>query len=60
MDVIIKRTHQKGKDRERFSKRASIEPIIEYLKQDRRLLSNYLKCIEVDMINTLLAGQHTM
>ena len=39
-----------------FRRRASIEPIIGHLKQDHRLLRNYLKDVEGDMINTLLAG----
>jgi len=41
---------------EQFRRRASIEPIIGHLKQDHRVLSNYLKGIEGDMINTILAG----
>jgi transposase, IS5 family len=51
-----KTAYQKRKERERFRRRASIEPIIGHLKQDHRLLRNYLKGIEGDMINTLLAG----
>jgi transposase, IS5 family len=51
-----KTAYQKSKDRERFRRRASIEPIIGHLKQDHRLLRNYLKGVEGDMINTLLAG----
>jgi transposase, IS5 family len=51
-----KTAYQKAKDRERFRRRASIEPIIGHLKQDHRLLKNYLKGVEGDMINTLLAG----
>lgn len=51
-----KTAYQKAKDRERFRRRASIEPIIGHLKQDHRLLRNYLKGVEGDMINTLLAG----
>jgi IS5 family transposase len=50
-----KTAYQKSKDRERFRRRASIEPI-GHLKQDHRLFRNYLKGIEGDMINTLLAG----
>ena len=53
---IGKTAYQKAKDRERFRRRASIEPIIGHLKQDHRLLRNYLKGVEGDMINTLLAG----
>jgi len=51
-----KTAYQKRKERERFRRRASIEPIIGHLKQDHRLLRNYLKGVEGDMINTLLAG----
>ena len=46
----------KKEKRERFLRRASIEPIIGHIKQDHRLLRNYLKGTEGDMINTLLAG----
>lgn len=51
-----KTAYQKAKYRERFRRRASIEPIIGHLKQDHRLLRNYLKGVDGDMINTLLAG----
>ena len=51
-----KSAYQKAKDRERFRRKASIEPIIGHLKQDHRVLRNYLKGVEGDMINTLLAG----
>jgi len=51
-----KTAYQKRKERERFRRRASIEPIIGHLKQDHRMLRNYLKGTEGDMINTLLAG----
>jgi IS5 family transposase len=51
-----KTAYQKRKEREQFRRRASIEPIIGHLKQDHRMLRNYLKGVEGDMINTLLAG----
>jgi len=51
-----KTAYQKRRDRERFRRRASIEPIIGHIKQDHRMLRNYLKGVEGDMINTLLAG----
>lgn len=51
-----KTAYQKRKERERFRRRASIEPIIGHIKQDHRMLRNYLKGAEGDMINTLLAG----
>src|SRR4030042_6307535 len=51
-----KTAYQKARDRERVRRRASIEPIIGHIKQDHRMLRNYLKGVEGDMINTLLAG----
>ena len=51
-----KTAYQKRKERERFRRRASIEPVIGHIKQDHRMLRNYLKGVEGDMINTLLAG----
>jgi IS5 family transposase len=51
-----KTPYQKSRERERFRRRASVEPIIGHLKQDHRMLRNYLKGTEGDMINTLLAG----
>ena len=51
-----KTTYQKRKERERFRRRASIEPILGHLKQDHQMLRNYLKGVEGDMIKTLLAG----
>jgi transposase, IS5 family len=53
---IVKTAYQKTRDRARFRRRASIEPIIGHLKQDHLMLRNYLKGIEGEMINTLLAG----
>jgi transposase, IS5 family len=50
-----KTAYQKIRDSEKFRRRASIEPIIGHIKQDR-MLRNYLKGVEGDMINTLLAG----
>lgn len=51
-----KTAYQKRKERERFRRRASIEPVIGHIKQDHRMLRNYLKGVEGDMINTLMAG----
>ncbi len=51
-----KTAYQKRKERERFRRRASIEPVIGHIKQDHRMLRNYLNGIEGDMINTLMAG----
>ncbi|NLD47854.1 MAG: IS5/IS1182 family transposase, partial [Clostridiaceae bacterium] len=39
-----------------FRRRASIEPTIGHIKQDHRMLKNYLKGIEGKMINTLPDG----
>jgi IS5 family transposase len=51
-----KTAYQKRRNRERFRRSSSIEPIIGHLKQDHRMLRNYLKGVEGDMINTLLVG----
>jgi len=51
-----KTAYQGKKERDRFRSRASIEPVIGHIKQDHRMLKNYLKGIEGDMINTLMAG----
>ena len=48
--------YQKRKKRIKFRKRASIEPVIGHLKQDHRMLRNYLKGTQGDAINALLAG----
>ena len=48
--------YQKRKEREQLSRRASIEPIIGHIKQDKWMLRDYLKCIEGDLINPHLAG----
>lgn len=49
-------SYQKSKDRARFRRRASIEPIIGHLKSDYRMIRNYLKGTEGDMINTIMAA----
>ena len=48
--------YQKQKTRQRFRRRAGIEPIISYLKYDHRLNRNFLKGIVVDNINLMLAA----
>jgi transposase, IS5 family len=48
--------YQKYKTRQRFRKRAGIEPIIGHIKQDHRMLRNYLKGAEGDKVNTILAA----
>ncbi len=44
------------KQRRKHSKRAAIEPVIGHLKQDYRLCRNYLKGINGDNINVILAA----
>jgi IS5 family transposase len=48
--------YEKRKARNRFRKRAGIEPIIGHLKSDFRLLRNYLKGSVGDAINLMLAA----
>ena len=48
--------YQKQKKREKFKRRAAIEPIIGHLKSDYRLSRNYLKGFIGDQINLLLAA----
>jgi len=47
--------YQKHKARKRFRRRAGIEPIMEHLKSDFRLMRNYLKGSLGDSINLMLA-----
>ena len=48
--------YQRDKKRKRCQRRAAIEPIIGHLKSDYRLGRNYLKGIEGDEINLLMAA----
>jgi IS5 family transposase len=48
--------YKKKKKREKFKRRAAIEPIIGHLKSDFRLARNYLKGFVGDQINLLLAA----
>jgi IS5 family transposase len=48
--------HAQQKQRERFRKRAGIEPIIGHLKADHRLDRNFLAGILGDQINVLMAA----
>ena len=48
--------YQKEKKREKFRRRAAIEPIIGHLKSDHRMQRNYLKGFIGDEINLLLAA----
>ena len=45
--------YQKRKARNKFCKRAGIEPVIGHLKSDHRMMRNYLKGTLGDAINTL-------
>lgn len=48
--------YQKQQKREKFRRRAAIEPIIGHLKSDYRLARNYLKGFIGDQINLLLSA----
>lgn len=48
--------HQKEKVREKFRRRAGIEPIIGHLKNDHRMARNFLKGKLGDFINCVLAA----
>jgi len=48
--------YQKRKARQRFRRRAGIEPIIGHLKTDFRLMRNFLKGSLGDSINLMLAA----
>jgi IS5 family transposase len=48
--------YQKEKKREKFRRRAAIEPIIGHLKSDHRMETNYLKGFIGDEINLLMAA----
>ncbi len=56
--TVLKRDtkYQKDKKREKFRRRAAIEPIIGHLKSDHRMQRNYLKGFNGDEINLLLAA----
>ena len=51
-----KTVYEKARDRARFRRRAAVEPVIGHLKSDYRMLRNYLKGVEGDMINTIMAA----
>ena len=48
--------YQKQKARKQFRARAGIEPVIGHIKHDHRMLRNFLKGTNGDMMNTILAG----
>jgi IS5 family transposase len=49
-------TYEKRKLREKFRRRSSIEPVIGHLKSDAGLGRNYLKGLQGDRINAMLAA----
>jgi IS5 family transposase len=51
-----KTAYEKIRDRARFRRRASVEPFIGHLKNDYRMLRNYLRGVKGDMINTIMAA----
>jgi len=51
-----KTEYEKTRDRARFKRRAAVEPVIGHLKSDYRMIRNYLKGVEGDMINTIMAA----
>ena len=55
---VLKRDtkYQKEVKREKFRRRATIEPIIGHVKSDHRMAKNYLKGFIGDQINLLLAA----
>jgi len=48
--------YQKRKIRNRFKRRAAVEPVISHIKTDFRMGRNFLKGVKGDHINALLAG----
>jgi len=48
--------YQKQKARKQFRARAGIEPVIGHIKHDHRMLRNYLKGVNGNQLNTILAG----
>ena len=56
--TVLKKDTKKQKEvkREKFRRRAAIEPIIGHMKSDYRMARNYLKGFAGDEINLLLAA----
>ena len=56
--MVLKKDTKKQKEvkREKFRRRAAIEPIIGHMKSDYRMARNYLKGFAGDEINLLLAA----
>jgi len=53
---IMSTRYQKEKIRIKFRRRAAIEPIIGHLKQDHRMDRNFLKGLQGDFVNCVLAA----
>lgn len=51
-----KSPYEKLKSRQRFKRRAAIEPVISHIKYDCRMIRNYLKGSIGDEINAMMAG----
>ena len=51
-----KTAYEKQQERSRFRRRAAVESVIGHLKSDYRMLRNYLKGVEGDTINTIMAA----
>ena len=54
--ILRRLLYQKQQKRDKFKRRAAIEPIIGHLKSDHRLSRNYYKGIFGDNINIMLAA----
>jgi len=48
--------YQKRKMRTNFKRRAAIEPVIGHMKHSYRMKRNYLKGVQGDVINAVMAG----
>lgn len=53
---IGKTNYQKRQAKKNFGRRAAIEPVIGHLKNDYRMMRNYLKGTQGDAINVLMAA----
>ena len=51
-----KSNYEKRKSRIQFRRRAAIEPIISHVKHKHRMIRNYLKGIQGDQINSMMAA----
>lgn len=51
-----KSNYEKRKSRIQFRRRAAIEPIISHVKYNHRMIKNYLKGVQGDQINSMMAA----